>query len=70
MHLQGHQIGHFANEAGQALSVPIGSPDEATGFRSELAISLWWRNSTLKRIFLPIVMQIYFLLRILLPNVM
>jgi len=36
MHLQGHQIGRFANEAGQALSVPIGSPDEATVLRTFL----------------------------------
>lgn len=32
----GHQIGRFANEAGQALSVPIGSPDEATVLRGFL----------------------------------
>ncbi|XP_039775220.1 uncharacterized protein LOC120642688 [Panicum virgatum] len=32
----GHQIGRFANEAGQTLSVPIGSPDEATVLRTFL----------------------------------
>jgi len=40
MHLQDHQIGRFANEAGQALSVPIGSPDEATVLRTFLQVNI------------------------------
>ena len=40
MNLQGHQIGHFANEAGQALSAPIGSPDEATVLRTFLQVNV------------------------------
>jgi len=42
MSLQGHQIGRFANEAGQALSVPIGSPDEATVLRGFLLVNIWF----------------------------
>ena len=38
MHLQGQQLSRFDNEAGQALRVPIGSPDEATMLRGFLQV--------------------------------